>query len=293
MDRIFGISKALDYIEQHITEPTDYEAIAKCAYCSNFHFQRIFSVICDMTIGDYVRMRRLALAGEELSAENAKVIDVALKYGYDSPESFSRAFTKFHGVTPSQAKKGATIKSFSKLSVKLTISGGTKMDYRIEKKDSFDIIVKKKRFTKNKEINGNEIAAFWHKCMADGTVDRIVSYVSKNNVFNDSIIGIGLDYSPNEEDFPYGIGCHYNGNPVKDDDLEVVTLPAATYVVFPCKGQMPQAFQKVYKYIFEEFFPNSDYYPCGVEIEAYPSANTQSPDYYWELWLAVDKKSNK
>lgn len=129
--------------------------------------------------------------------------------------------------------------------------------------------------------------------MADGTVNRIVSYVSKNNVFNDSIIGIGLDYSPNEEDFPYGIGCHYNGNPVKDDDLEVVTLPAATYVVFPCKGQMPQAFQKVYKYIFEEFFPNSDYYPCGVEIEAYPSANTQSPDYYWELWLAVDKKSNK
>lgn len=112
MDRIFGISRALDYIEQHITEPTDYEAIAKCAYCSSFHFQRIFSVICDMAIGDYVRMRRLALAGEELSAENVKVIDVALKYGYDSPESFSRAFTKFHGVTPSQAKKGATIKSF-------------------------------------------------------------------------------------------------------------------------------------------------------------------------------------
>lgn len=95
MDRIFGISRALDYIEQHITEPTDYEAIAKCAYCSSFHFQRIFSVICDMAIGDYVRMRRLALAGEELSAENAKVIDVALTV-LKAFQGHSQSFTVSH-----------------------------------------------------------------------------------------------------------------------------------------------------------------------------------------------------
>lgn len=290
MDWITGIGRALDYIEEHITEPPDYEAIAGCAYASGFHFQRVFSVVCGFTVGDYIRFRKLALAACELSAEGAKVIDVALKYGYDSPESFSRAFTKFHGVTPMQAKNGATVKSFSKLSVKLTITGGNKMEYRFEKKEAIDIIVKKKRFTKNKEINGQEIAAFWGECMANGTIDRLVRYVHPNNVFKDAAIGVGLDYVPGEEDFPYGIGCHYNGEPVTDDDFEVVTLPAATYVVFPCKGKMPEAFLNIYKYIFEEFFPNSDYEPCGVEIEAYPSAKTTDPDYYWELWFAVQKK---
>ncbi len=291
MTWITGISRALDYMEAHLLEPVDYEAIAKSAYSSSFHFQRVFSVICGCTVGEYIRARRLSLAAVELSARGAKVIDVALKYGYDSPESFSRAFTRFHGVTPMQAKNGATVQSFSRLSVKLTISGGTKMNYRFEKKDAFDIIVKRKRFTKNKEINAQEIAGFWGECMADGTVSRIVRYVHAENIFQDSIIGIGLDYVPGEEDFPYGIGCHYNGAPVTDEDLEVVTLPAATYVVFPCEGKMPEAFGRVYKYIFEEFFPASEYQPCGVEIEAYPSAKTQDPDYYWELWFAVEKKN--
>ena len=290
MDWITGISRALDYVEDHITEPIDYEEVAKCAYASSFHFQRVFSAICGFTLGDYVRKRRLALAGRELAVENKKVIDIAMKYGYDTPESFSRAFTKFHGVTPSQAKNGATIKSFSRLSIKLTISGGTKMDYRIEKKDAFEIIVKKRRFPKDKEIDGQEISAFWGQCTTDGTIDRIIRYIHKDNIFKDSIIGVGLDYVHGEEGFPYGIGCHYNGENVTDPDLEVVTLPAATYVVFPCKGAMPEAFQKVYKYIFEEFFPNSEYQPSGIEIEAYPSAKTQEPEYYWELWLAVKKK---
>ena len=290
MDWITGISQAIDYVEDHITEPVNYEEAAKCAYSSSFHFQRVFSVVCGFTLGDYVRFRRLALAGRELAAENAKVIDIAMKYGYDTPESFSRAFTRFHGCTPTQAKKGAVIKSFSRLSVKLIVSGGTKMDYRIEKKDAFDVLVKRKRFTKNKEINGQEITAFWGQCTADGTIDRITRYVHSDNVFKDSIIGIALEYLPGDEDFPYGIGCHYNGEPVTDEDLEVVSLPAASYAVFPCRGAMPEAFQKVYKYIFEEFFLNSEYQPSGVEIEAYPSANATDPDYYWELWLAVKKK---
>lgn len=127
MDWITGISQAIDYVEDHITEPVNYEEAAKCAYSSSFHFQRVFSVVCGFTLGDYVRFRRLALAGRELAAENAKVIDIAMKYGYDTPESFSRAFTRFHGCSPTQAKKGAVIKSFSRLSVKLIVSGGTKM----------------------------------------------------------------------------------------------------------------------------------------------------------------------
>ena len=104
MEWVKGLQKAIDYIEDHITEDIDYAEIAKQAYSSSFHFQRVFHIICGYSIGEYIRNRRLSLAGTDLSSGNEKVIDIALKYGYNSPESFSRAFTKFHGITPVQAK---------------------------------------------------------------------------------------------------------------------------------------------------------------------------------------------
>ncbi|MEA4933382.1 MAG: AraC family transcriptional regulator, partial [Lawsonibacter sp.] len=137
MDWITGIQRALDYTEAHLTGEINYEAAARAACSSPFHFQRMFTMLCGFTLGDYIRMRRLALAAEDLMRTCDKVIDIAYKYGYDTPESFSRAFTRFHGVTPTQARRGETVKSFSRLSVKLILSGGSTMDYRIEKKDAF------------------------------------------------------------------------------------------------------------------------------------------------------------
>lgn len=134
MDWIQGIQRAIDYVEANITEEIDFEEAARRAYSSPFHFQRVFSILCGLSLGDYIRMRRLSLAGEELSKGNAKIIDIALKYGYDTPESFSRAFTRFHGIAPSEAKHSGNVKIFTPLSVKLTLSGGSKMDYRIEKR---------------------------------------------------------------------------------------------------------------------------------------------------------------
>lgn len=170
MDWISGLQRALDYVDEHITEPIDYEKVAKEAYSSSFHFQRVFSAIFGYSLGDYIRFRRLSLAGNELVTTSLKVIDAALKYGYDTPESFSRAFTRFHGVSPSAAKRGANLKSFSKLSVKLILHGGTTMGYRIEKKEAFDVILRKKRFPKAHEITTREIAKFWGECQTDGTV---------------------------------------------------------------------------------------------------------------------------
>ncbi len=104
MDWITGLQKAIDYIEDNLTERLDYDAIAGNAFVSGFHFQRMFSVMCGYTLGEYIRSRRLSLAGSELSSGDNKVIDVALKYGYDSPDSFAKAFARFHGVTPSAAR---------------------------------------------------------------------------------------------------------------------------------------------------------------------------------------------
>ena len=106
MDWITGIQRAFDYTEAHLTQETDYEAVAKAACSSVFHFQRMFTMLCGFTLGEYIRMRRLSLAAEDLMQSGDKVIDIAYKYGYDTPESFSRAFTRFHGVSPTGAPHG-------------------------------------------------------------------------------------------------------------------------------------------------------------------------------------------
>ena len=148
MDYITGIQKALDYIEEHLTEAIDFEAVAAVGCFSSYHFQRLFSLLSGYTLGEYIRMRRLTLAGQELCKGSSKVIDVALKYGYETPESFSKAFTKFHGVSPSEARrKGTALRSFSKLSIKVTLEGGSFMNYSIEEKKKLILTGFKERFT--------------------------------------------------------------------------------------------------------------------------------------------------
>ena len=148
MDWITGIQNAVNYIEDHLTEELDYEIIAKESFSSSFHFQRVFSILCGCTLGEYIRSRRLTRAGMELTSGKEKVIDVAYRYGYDSPESFCKAFQKFHGITPSQARSsGVTLKSFSRLSIKVTLEGGNIMNYRIEEKEAMLLTGYKRRFT--------------------------------------------------------------------------------------------------------------------------------------------------
>jgi len=292
MDWILGVQKAIDYVEEHITDDIDYENLAKQAYSSSFHFQRVFSILCGFTIGDYIRSRRLSLAGSELASSNLKVIDIALKYGYESPESFSRAFTKFHGISPSLAKScGAALKSYTKLSVKLILDGGNIMDYRIEKKGQFKVIVKKKKVSCKAEMTTAEISEFWQKCGMDGTIQSLCKYIPKENIFNDCIIGACFGKDATDENFPYAIGAAYNGNEVVDKDLEVVEIPAHTYAVFKCVGSMPEAFQTIYQRIYSEFFPQSEYQPCGgTDFEVYPSDDVSSENYTCELWISVEKK---
>ena len=112
MDWLTGMQAAIDYIEDHLLEDLDIETIAAESFSSLYHFQRVFSIVCDMTLGEYIRNRRLSLAGSELARGENKVIDIVIKYGYDNPDSFTRAFQKFHGILPSQV---SIIRVFSKL----------------------------------------------------------------------------------------------------------------------------------------------------------------------------------
>lgn len=290
MDWITGISKAIDYIEEHITEPTDYARAAEEACSSPFNFQRVFALLCGYTLGDYVRMRRLTLAGEELLSTDAKVIDVALKYGYDSPESFSRAFTRFHGVSPSAVRKGAAIRSFSRICVKLILTGGSIMEYRIEKKQAAKIICRRREFTKpGDDYTNREIPEFWNECGRDGSIQKLCGYIKDSAQFK-GLLGVCFSTEMTDSGFPYGIGAEYDGES-DPQDFEIVEIPAYTYAVFTVRGRMPDAFRETYRKICTEFFPQSGYeYGNGVEIEVYPSADVQNPDYTCEIWIAVKPK---
>ena len=148
MDWITGIQNAINYIEDHLTEQIDYELVARESFSSSYHFQRLFSILSGYTLGEYIRSRRLTLAGTELATGKAKVIDIAAKYGYDSPDSFAKAFQKFHGMTPSQARSnGAMLKSFSRLSFKITLEGGSIMRYKIVEMEELVLTGFKRRFT--------------------------------------------------------------------------------------------------------------------------------------------------
>ena len=290
MNWIQGIQRAIDYVEAHITEEIDFEEVAKQAYSSSFHFQRVFGILCGFSLGEYIRMRRLSLAGE-LSRGNAKIIDAALKYGYDTPESFSRAFARFHGITPSEARHGGKVKIFTPLSVKLTFTGGSKMDYRIEKREAFQVVCKRKRVGKPQSANATpDITAMWQEFGADGTMGRLIACLPEHPVMK-GLLGICFSSELNAKQFPYGIGVEYDGRPI-DDDLEVVTIPAHTYAVFTSKGKMPDAFIETYHRIVTEFFPQSAQYEYAenVEFEVYSSADISDPDYQCEIWIAVNEK---
>ena len=148
MEWVVGVQRAIDYIEDHITEELDYEEIARTGFSFSYHFQRVFSILCGYTLGEYIRSRRLTLAGMELAADKIRVIDAAVKYRYESPDSFAKAFARFHGITPSAAREpGARLRSFTRLSIRISLEGGSSMDYRIEEKPEMVLTGYKRFFT--------------------------------------------------------------------------------------------------------------------------------------------------
>ena len=167
MDWIEGFQESLDYIEENLSGELDIEEIAGRAALSPFYYQRIFGALCGLTVGDYIRARRMTLAAQELSGSGIRVIDVAVKYGYDSPDSFAKAFQRFHGITPSQAREpGANLRSFAPLHIKITLEGGSMMDYRIVEKASFTIMGVRRPF--NCDTSYQEIPKFWKEWLAQG-----------------------------------------------------------------------------------------------------------------------------
>lgn len=162
MDSLKSMNKALTYIEENLTNDIDFKEAAKLAFCSEYHFKRMFSFLTGISLSEYIRRRRLTLAAFELKDRSAKVIDIAIKYGYHSPDSFARAFQHLHGIRPSEAKhNGHSLKAYPRMTFQLSIKGGNEMNYRIEEKEAFRIVGIKKRVPIIFKGVNPDIASMW------------------------------------------------------------------------------------------------------------------------------------
>ncbi|MDE7433304.1 MAG: AraC family transcriptional regulator [Lachnospiraceae bacterium] len=281
-----AISKAIRYIETHITEDITIDDISKEICISPFYFQKGFSLLCGVTISEYIRNRRLSLAGNELATSDKKVIDVALKYGYDSPDSFTKAFTRFHGITPSMVQKNEEmlIKTYAPLKIKLSMEGGYIMDYKIVKKEEFTVLGAAKTFTY--EEGKEKVPEYWKE-----------HYAAGNGQYVCGMYGINIDEEMGHDTFEYLIADNYN--PMRDipEGFITKTIPAFTWAVFPCKGALPDSLQNVNAKIFSEWLPAlKDYeFAAGYCIEMYDDASKynngiQDENYYRAIWIPVKEK---
>ncbi len=296
MDWITGMQKAIDYIEDHLLEEIDYEEIAAQSFSSSYHFQRVFSILCGFTIGEYIRCRRLSLAGAELAHGGAKVIDIALKYGYESPDSFTKAFAKFHGVLPSQASK-SNLKSFSRLVLKISLEGGTIMDYRIEEKPEMVLTGYKKHFSGVPNEREDQECEFY---VTTRHMQYILQGLSGQVEHNYDVI-TNIDDEGYDFYITYQLTEYYRNNLSKRGVLEEefakkfenITIKKQLYAIFETErcSYPTTVFLDLRKRVASEWLPNSGYRLANAPeiVVSHWYRGKKSKERYRELWIPIEK----
>ena len=272
---IDGFQRSIEYIEQSLFEALDIEDIAAQAALSPFYYQRIFGALCGMTVGEYIRARRMTLAAQELACSDRRVIDIALKYGYDSPDSFAKAFQRFHGITPTQAREsGASLRSFAPLHIKISLEGGSMLDYRIVEKAPFTVVGFRKRFSA--ETSYSEVPAFWNDWTKDMRgIKGMMGLCSDmdGKTFDYWIADLYLPW----EDIP--AGC------------ETYQIPGGLWAQFKCVGPLPDSMQKVNTQIWSEWLPSLQGYALAgnYSLEFYMPPADDPTDTVSYIWIPIKK----
>ncbi len=284
MDTFESMKNAIDYIEKHLDKEIDYAKAAQIALCSQYHFQRMFAFLIGLPLSEYIRRRRLTLAAFDLQSSNKKVIDIAMQYGYNSPDSFTRAFTAVHGISPSKAReKGTLLKAYPRVSFSLSLKGVVEMNYRIEEKNAFTVIGVKQRFS-NVEGLGENVSKMWDETPKE-TITQIAGLADKPPY---GIIGVysGM-YADNTTDYYIASITEK----VCPETLCKLDIPSLTWAIFEIVGAMPNAMAEMWGRIFSEWFPTSGYeHAEAPEVEWYSDGDMNSNDYKSEIWIPVIKK---
>ena len=282
MEWIERLNDAVGYIEEHLTEEIDYERLGKIACCSSYHFQRMFTYMAGVPLSEYIRRRRMSLAAVDLQSTGIKIIDVAGKYGYNSPTAFNRAFQSVHGIAPSAVKnEGVSVKSFPPVSFKIIVKGVEEMNYRIETKDAFRIVGVSVPLEKDIEKNFAVIPRKWQEIVMNGTLQKLTGLMDTQPM---GVLGVST--CNDTEPWRYYIAV---ASSQTDRDLEEYTVPAATWAVFPGAGTN-QSIQDLERRIVTEWLPTSGYeYGSAPDVEVYLNPDPQNAQY--EVWIPVVRKA--
>ncbi len=277
MDWVARMNSALDYIEAHLTDEMDYGMIAKAACCSAYHFPRMFVAVTGLTLSEYIRRRRLTQAALDLNKSQERVIDAAVKYGYESADAFARAFYRQHHVHPSQAfDSGVQFTYYPRISFHFTLQGELPMNYRLEELDSLRIVGRK--FVVDTKRAFDIVPTIWQREMEGGFLPKLIGMSwEKPKCKLESLLGvIGSKPRISDETFDYFIGVRYeDGLP---EGMEEIDLPALTWAVFPIV-------QEAWKRIYTEWLPGSGYDLADAPIVECHYAPGHDPAS--ELWVPV------
>lgn len=288
MEWLRNLSAAIDYIEQNLDGEISYDEAALIACCSTFYFQRLFSYIAGIPLSEYIRRRRMTQAAFDLQRTGAKVIDVALKYGYTSPTAFNRAFQSVHHITPNAAKRnGSKLNAYPVLRFKVSIAGETAMPYRIEKKPPIRMIGVRTPLVENMEENQKHIPLFWTDVLNSNRFSDIYSLADQ---MPHEILGVSIYEDPQK--FFYYIASASN-RPVPSG-MFAYEIPSSEWVVFENDGNFKEDVQNVFKRFFTEWLPFSGYeYACLPDIEVYPVYQEVPTKGHSEVWIAIKKCEEK
>lgn len=293
MNWLSSLQKAVDFMEAHLLENIGSDDVAKECGISSFYLQKGFAIISGYSMGEYIRNRRLYKAALELQSSDEKIIDIAFKYCYETPESFTKAFARFHGCTPLDVRaKSKKIKVFAPLQFQISISGGNKMNCKIEKMDAFKIIGFKRQF--NMETSFREIPKFWDEVFGDyqkkfyqeGKTPETPLEIA----FIQNQIGVyGACVNVSQGNFDYMIAGPYHGGAIPEG-LDVFEFETGEWAKFDCVlGTIQQTTQR----IFQEWLPaNEDFEMASDEnIEWYSSDDEPfDQNHKCSVWIPVKRK---
>jgi len=297
MDWLSKMNSAINYIEDNLIYEIDFNKVANKACCSSYNFQRMFSFITDTTLAEYIRRRRLTQAALELQNTKLKVIDISIKYGYNSATSFARAFMTLHGLTPSEARTpGAQLKAYPKISFQISIKGEKEMDYRIETKEAFDIFGIETIASLTGEEGYLSPAELWQKCHQNGEYERLLKNSGNlpNFITQDlcKIHGVENYCKTEKNTFSYMI-FSFASECSNTKGYKVVHIPAQTYAIFPSErfkwdDDFSSVLSNLQKRFYTEWLPTANYERAeGANFEIYGGTSEYG---YIELWYPIVKK---
>lgn len=276
----------IDYIiEEQLQKteiPIDKEKIANIAGCSFDFFQKTFSYFNNISFSEYVRNRKLTLAGYDLKSSPIKVVDLSFKYGYNSPTSFTKAFKSFHGVSPLLAKKPEVQ---LKVYPKMQVTQRDKYAWNLLKKESFRLVGKSIKI-EMKSSAQTEIPRFWNSCQRDGTFLKLISLDERSAK---GLFGV-INYVEEEsEGFEYSIMCVSNAE--VEEGYEEMIIPSEMWAVFNCLGPVPNSIQRGWKYLNEEWVVKYPFkHSIALDMEWYSSGNPFAEEYLSQIWIPIKEE---